>query len=101
MGEAGPQGRERAPRDAIEGGTAAYHTHAPIEARQVSDDARIHSLPHHFGRHMLTVEDAVYRWMRRLVPEYSGGYWRTVASTWPRKVSPCSFESMATATKVS
>jgi Antirestriction protein len=24
---------------------------------------------------MLAVHDAVYRWMRRLAPEYSGGYW--------------------------
>ncbi len=55
--------------------TAAYHAHAPIEAQKVADDARIHTLPHHFGRHMLIVEDAVYRWMRRLAPEYSGGYW--------------------------
>ena len=55
--------------------TAAYHTHAPIEAHQVPDDARMHALPRHFGRHMLTVEDAVYRWMRQLAPEYSGGYW--------------------------
>ena len=55
--------------------TAAYHTHAPIEAHQVPDDARIHTLPRHFGQHMLTVEDAVYRRMRRVAPEYSGGYW--------------------------
>lgn len=55
--------------------TADYHAHAPIEAQKVADDARIHTLPHHFGRHMLIVEDAVYRWMRRLAPEYSGGYW--------------------------
>jgi Antirestriction protein len=54
---------------------AAYHPRAPIEAHKVPDDARIHTLPHHFGRHMLAVHDAVYRWMRRLAPEYSGGYW--------------------------
>ena len=52
---------------------AAYHPRAPIEAHKVPDDARIHTLPHHFGRHMLAVHDAVYRWMRRLAPEYSGG----------------------------
>lgn len=55
--------------------TAAYHPHVPIEAHKVPDEARIHTLPRHFGRHMLTVEDAVYCWMRRLAPEYSGGYW--------------------------
>ena len=55
--------------------TVAYHPHALIHAHKVPDDARIHILPRHFGRHMLAVEDAVYRWMRRLAPGYSGGYW--------------------------
>ncbi len=55
--------------------TVAYQPHAPIEAHKVPDDARIHTLPLHFGQHMLTVENAVYRWMRRLAPAYSGGYW--------------------------
>ena len=55
--------------------TAAYQTHAPIGAQQVPDDARIHTLPRHFGWHMLAVEDAAYRWMRRLAPKYAGGYW--------------------------
>ena len=54
---------------------AAYPTHAPIEARQVPDDARIHTLPRHFGRHMLAVENTVYGWMHRLASDYSGGYW--------------------------
>ena len=55
--------------------TVAYHPRAPIEAQQVPDDTRIHTLPRHFGQHMLIVEDAVYCWMRRLASEYSGGYW--------------------------
>jgi hypothetical protein len=74
--------------------TAAYYAHAPVEAQKVADDARIHTLPHHFGRHMLIVEDAVYRWMHRLAPEYSGATGistssRTAASTWPRSAHRC------------
>ncbi len=46
-----------------------------IEAREVANEARLQSLPRHFGRHMLTVESAVYAFMRRLANQYSGGYW--------------------------
>jgi hypothetical protein len=54
-----------------------------IEARQVADNARLETLPRHFGTHMLTVEDAVYLFMRRLVQAYSGGYrWLAVMDDW-------------------
>ena len=46
-----------------------------IEAREISDRERLPILPRHFGRHMLTVEHAVYSFMRRLSSEYTGGYW--------------------------
>jgi hypothetical protein len=47
----------------------------PIQAHQVPDEARVETLPRHFGRHMLAVESAVYGFMRRLAQDYSGGYW--------------------------
>jgi hypothetical protein len=50
-------------------------TSQKIEAREVADEARLQTLPRHFGRHMLTVESAVYAFMRRLANQYSGGYW--------------------------
>jgi hypothetical protein len=46
-----------------------------VEARQVPHDERIDTLPRHFGRHMMRVEDAVYAIMRKLVQHYRGGYW--------------------------
>jgi hypothetical protein len=46
-----------------------------IEAREIPDSERLQILPRHFGRHMLTVEHAVYSFMRRLSSEYTGGYW--------------------------
>ena len=50
-------------------------TSQKIEAREVANDERLQTLPRHFGRHMLTVESAVYAFMRRLANQYSGGYW--------------------------
>jgi hypothetical protein len=47
-----------------------------IEAREVAEGDRLKMLPRHFGRHMLTVESAVYAFMRELAPQYTGGYWR-------------------------
>ena len=46
-----------------------------IQAREVAEHERIDMLPKHFGRHMLTVENAVYTFMRRIAPQYTGGYW--------------------------
>jgi hypothetical protein len=48
----------------------------PVEARKISDaKERMEFLPRHFGRHMLTVEDAVYTFMCHLVDQYTGGFW--------------------------
>ncbi|WP_246038941.1 antirestriction protein [Peristeroidobacter soli] len=49
-----------------------------IQARRVAEAERLEMLPRHFGRHMLTVEDAVYTFMRRLAPQYAGGYWNFI-----------------------
>lgn len=46
-----------------------------IQAREVGNDERMQMLPKHFGRDMLTVEYAVYAFMRKLASEYRGGYW--------------------------
>jgi hypothetical protein len=50
-------------------------TSTKIDAREVPSDERLQILPRHFGRHMLTVEYAVYAFMRKLANQYSGGYW--------------------------
>jgi hypothetical protein len=50
-----------------------------IEAREIPDGERLQMLPRHFGRHMLTVEYAVYAFMRKLSSEYVGGYWSYLA----------------------
>ncbi|MDB6046733.1 MAG: hypothetical protein JWM63_5284 [Gammaproteobacteria bacterium] len=47
-----------------------------LAARHVPDDQRIDTLPRHFGRYMMRVEDAVYMFMRDLAQAYQGGYWR-------------------------
>lgn len=49
-----------------------------IVARDIPAHERLAILPRHFGRHMLTVEQAIYAFMRRLAPEYTGGYWHYV-----------------------
>ena len=46
-----------------------------IEAARVPEEERMNTLPHHFGRYHLTLEDAVYRWLGELSPDYAGGYW--------------------------
>jgi hypothetical protein len=46
-----------------------------IQARQVADGERIGTLPRHFGKHLLRVEDAVYGFLREFAADYSGGYW--------------------------
>jgi len=46
-----------------------------IEAREIPEGERLHILPRHFGRHMLTVEHAIYAFMRELASEYCGGCW--------------------------
>jgi hypothetical protein len=46
-----------------------------IEAREIPNAERLQILPRHFGRHMLTVEYAVFAFMRRIANDYTGGYW--------------------------
>ncbi len=51
------------------------NTSTTINAREIQRDERLQILPRHFGRHMLTVEYAVYAFMRKLADQYTGGYW--------------------------
>jgi hypothetical protein len=49
---------------------------ARIEAYRVPEDARIGTLPRHFGMHMLTVESRVYEFMSQFASTYNGGMWQ-------------------------
>jgi len=55
---------------------ASETTAQAIEVHEVPERERAQILPRHFGRDMLTVEQAIFTFMRELSPEYSGGYWR-------------------------
>lgn len=44
-------------------------------ATPVPEGKRNACLPKHFGMHCVRVEQAVFRWMDRLAPAYSGGQW--------------------------
>jgi hypothetical protein len=46
-----------------------------VEAYFVLEDARIGTLPKHFGARMMTVEHMVYNFMREFVAEYKGAFW--------------------------
>jgi hypothetical protein len=46
-----------------------------ISASKIAESARLDFLPRHFGRHMLTVERAIYAHLGHLSPDYQGGYW--------------------------
>ncbi len=46
-----------------------------IGVREVADNERMQMLPRHFGRDMLTVEYAIFAFMRMLSAQYTGGYW--------------------------
>ena len=46
-----------------------------IEAYRVNEHARIGTLPRHFGRHMLIVENRIYSFLRQFSTDYTGGYW--------------------------
>ena len=46
-----------------------------IEAYLMLEDARIRTLPRHFGARMMTVENRVYHVMREFASEYKGGFW--------------------------
>lgn len=45
------------------------------KARLVPESQRQQQLPRLFGRSMLVVEQKLYRWADRLLPEYKGSYW--------------------------
>ena len=47
----------------------------PVGAHKVSEQARIGSLPRHFGRYKITVEQRIFDQMRELSPDYTGGLW--------------------------
>jgi len=51
------------------------YTLQSIKTREVTSGERMQMLPKHFGRDMLTVEYAIYAFMRKLAREYVGGYW--------------------------
>jgi hypothetical protein len=56
--------------------TDAASPRSGIAARLVPDPERMGFLPKHFGsRRYLQGENAVYDWMRRLCPDYTGGFW--------------------------
>jgi hypothetical protein len=46
-----------------------------IEAYLMLEDARIRTLPRHFGARMMTVENRVYHVMREFASEYKGGFY--------------------------
>jgi len=46
-----------------------------VEAYLVLEDARIGTLPQHFGARMMKVENTVYHFMREFVAEYKGAFW--------------------------
>jgi hypothetical protein len=45
-----------------------------IVAREVTECERMQMLPKHFGRDMLTVEYAIFAFMRKLSARSTGGY---------------------------
>jgi hypothetical protein len=47
-----------------------------IEAHRVPDDARIGTLPRHFGVHMLMVESRIYGVLSQFSSGYHGGLWQ-------------------------
>ena len=50
-------------------------TSQKIEAREIPDGEGLQMLPRHFGRDMLTVEYAIFAFIRKLAQRYAGGYW--------------------------
>ena len=47
-----------------------------ITARVIPESERLDMLPKHFGRYLMVVENMIYGWTRRLVPNYTGAYWQ-------------------------
>ena len=52
------------------------NTSERIEAHVVPEDARLGSLPRHFGPRMNLVEDCIYGFMREFSASYRGGCWQ-------------------------
>ena len=55
--------------------TDSHNGSQRIEAYRVSEHARLGTLPRHFGRRMMVIENTVYQFMREFCCEYQGGYW--------------------------
>ncbi len=49
---------------------------AKVDAYLVPEDARLGTLPRHFGMHMLTVEGRIYDFMSQFASAYDGGFWK-------------------------
>ena len=47
-----------------------------VEAYSVPEDARMGTLPRHFGVHMLTVEGHIYDFLSQFCAAYGGGVWQ-------------------------
>ena len=47
-----------------------------VEAYPVPENARMGTLPRHFGVHMLTVEGRIYDFLSQFCSAYDGGVWR-------------------------
>ncbi len=47
-----------------------------VDAYLVPEDARLGTLPRHFGIHMLTVEGRIYDFMSQFASAYDGGLWK-------------------------
>jgi hypothetical protein len=52
------------------------HSAVKVEAYAVPEDARMGTLPRHFGRHMLTVEGHIYDFLSQFCSAYHGGVWQ-------------------------
>ena len=48
---------------------------SPISAALVAEADRLKFLPLKFGRAFMRAEALVYAWMRKLSPDYAGGFW--------------------------
>jgi hypothetical protein len=46
-----------------------------VTSLRVPEERRLGVLPRHFNSHLLTVEAAIYHFMRTLAHEYTGGLW--------------------------
>ena len=57
-------------------GTVTQEGVTLVVARQIGEERRLGALGRFFGLHALTFENAVYDFLRRFAPEYTGGYWQ-------------------------